>query len=121
MPCPVYSQCHCKFGHSSLHFFFSSRRRHTRLQGDWSSDVCSSDLALGELDIAAERTIRIDCSGIEALDLSAVWLLQRKIEEAQARGARVEIVGRVQIGRASCRERVSDRVVGGTRKMEEHG
>src|SRR2546426_2569912 len=27
-------------------FFFSSRRRHTRLQGDWSSDVCSSDLRL---------------------------------------------------------------------------
>src|SRR5256885_2359336 len=26
-----------------LLFFFSSRRRHTRLQGDWSSDVCSSD------------------------------------------------------------------------------
>src|ERR1022692_742519 len=26
-------------------FFFSSRRRHTRLQGDWSSDVCSSDLS----------------------------------------------------------------------------
>src|SRR5256885_5172579 len=30
-------------GRCSL-FFFSSRRRHTRLQGDWSSDVCSSDL-----------------------------------------------------------------------------
>src|ERR1022692_4077708 len=30
--------CFCFF------FFFSSRRRHTRLQGDWSSDVCSSDL-----------------------------------------------------------------------------
>src|SRR5256885_13582394 len=28
----------------SFFFFFSSRRRHTRLQGDWSSDVCSSDL-----------------------------------------------------------------------------
>src|SRR5256885_1469156 len=27
-----------------LSFLFSSRRRHTRLQGDWSSDVCSSDL-----------------------------------------------------------------------------
>src|SRR5256885_13139429 len=25
-------------------FFFSGRRRHTKLQGDWSSDVCSSDL-----------------------------------------------------------------------------
>src|SRR5256885_16076984 len=30
-----------------LIFFFSSRRRHTRLQGDWSSDVCSSDLPEG--------------------------------------------------------------------------
>src|SRR5205807_6770112 len=28
-------------------FFFSSRRRHTRLQGDWSSDVCFSDLEPG--------------------------------------------------------------------------
>src|SRR3989454_12043365 len=28
-----------------IFFFFSSRRRHTRLQGDWSSDVCSSDLS----------------------------------------------------------------------------
>src|SRR5437879_11777828 len=28
-------------------FFFSSRRRHTRYIGDWSSDVCSSDLAPG--------------------------------------------------------------------------
>src|SRR5437879_3845326 len=27
-------------------FFFSSRRRHTRYLGDWSSDVCSSDLGL---------------------------------------------------------------------------
>src|ERR1019366_9906710 len=27
-----------------LFFFFSSRRRHTRLVSDWSSDVCSSDL-----------------------------------------------------------------------------
>src|SRR5256885_13594360 len=30
-----------------LCYFFSSRRRHTRLQGDWSSDVCSSDLDKG--------------------------------------------------------------------------
>src|SRR5256885_11264977 len=33
--------CEC-----SCMFFFSSRRRHTRLQGDWSSDVCSSDLVV---------------------------------------------------------------------------
>src|SRR5256885_3212667 len=31
-------------------FFFSSRRRHTRLQGDWSSDVCSSDLQGARVD-----------------------------------------------------------------------
>src|SRR5437763_8866686 len=29
------------------YFFFSSRRRHTRYIGDWSSDVCSSDLPAG--------------------------------------------------------------------------
>src|SRR2546429_8676137 len=29
-------------------FFFSSRRRHTRCSRDWSSDVCSSDLAFYE-------------------------------------------------------------------------
>src|SRR5476651_2733148 len=29
-------------------FFFSSRRRHTRYWRDWSSDVCSSDLAPGQ-------------------------------------------------------------------------
>src|SRR5688572_32482212 len=28
-------------------FFFSSRRRHTRFDCDWSSDVCSSDLTAG--------------------------------------------------------------------------
>src|SRR5690348_17818151 len=30
-------------------FFFSSRRRHTRWTGDWSSDVCSSDLGAGDI------------------------------------------------------------------------
>src|SRR5205085_3928749 len=32
------------YGACSFHFFFSSRRRHTRFDCDWSSDVCSSDL-----------------------------------------------------------------------------
>src|SRR5690242_662887 len=37
-------------------FFFSSRRRHTRLTCDWSSDVCSSDLLAGQrLQRAAHR------------------------------------------------------------------
>src|SRR5579863_6838169 len=33
-------------------FFFSSRRRHTRWTGDWSSDVCSSDLASVQITMA---------------------------------------------------------------------
>src|SRR5437867_11694111 len=45
-------------------FFFSSRRRHTRSYGDWSSDVCSSDLSGGSsasqraLAEEAEKTAR---------------------------------------------------------------
>src|SRR5256885_4014476 len=40
-------------------FFFSSRRRHTRLQGDWSSDVCSSDLRTRRRDkLSPDPTVR---------------------------------------------------------------
>src|SRR2546430_10630356 len=35
-------------------FFFSSRRRHTRFDCDWSSDVCSSDLS--EIALASDMT-----------------------------------------------------------------
>src|SRR5690606_40270167 len=39
---------HTKSYLHSFFFFFSSRRRHTRFSRDWSSDVCSSDLAVAE-------------------------------------------------------------------------
>src|SRR5918994_6963664 len=39
-------------------FFFSSRRRHTRLQGDWSSDVCSSDLSAPARAGSTDRNLR---------------------------------------------------------------
>src|SRR5256885_8707818 len=42
---------------SCLIFFFSSRRRHTRLQGDWSSDVCSSDLKQALVTLSRENSI----------------------------------------------------------------
>src|SRR2546428_2643029 len=46
------------YAHSS--FFFSSRRRHTRSDRDWSSDVCSSDLqlALRALDLVRAAAAR---------------------------------------------------------------
>src|SRR5687768_18307897 len=39
-------------------FFFSSRRRHTRCSRDWSSDVCSSDLAPGRARAEFLSTVR---------------------------------------------------------------
>src|SRR5690348_18426216 len=38
-------------------FFFSSRRRHTRWTGDWSSDVCSSDLRYHAVHQPQERIL----------------------------------------------------------------
>src|SRR6266446_3200171 len=52
---------------SRLRFFFSSRRRHTRLQGDWSSDVCSSDLKLFPLSQAASLRANIPGTAVVLL------------------------------------------------------
>src|SRR5574342_1029140 len=41
---------------SCCFFFFSSRRRHTRSGGDWSSDVCSSDLIVRRVVVAIHAT-----------------------------------------------------------------
>src|SRR5256885_9446240 len=51
---------------------FSSRRRHTRLQGDWSSDVCSSDLTLSSTEVFGVR-VRPKTSvelSVQALDIT---------------------------------------------------
>src|SRR5688500_6022253 len=53
-----------------LCYFFSSGRRHTSLQGDWSSDVCSSDLVIvagadgmGKSRIVRDVTLRAQLDG----------------------------------------------------------
>src|SRR5207248_7977305 len=52
-------------------FFFSSRRRHTRSYGDWSSDVCSSDLhEHGSVEVT------------EALDRAVLVRLAAVVDEA---------------------------------------
>src|SRR5205807_6221138 len=92
-------------------FFFSSRRRHTRLQGDWSSDVCSSDLNLnlgsitntihtpsGTSDPTGAVAIVLDSSDTGTLDISSAVL--NGLDDLNPPG----YTG--QIGRASCRERV---------------
>src|SRR3989454_8371002 len=54
--------CVCLFATVVLFvfFFFSSRRRHTRLQGDWSSDVCSSDLRWSRRERPHSNAPRVD-------------------------------------------------------------
>src|SRR6266446_7402704 len=52
-------------------FFFSSRRRHTRLQGDWSSDVCSSDLLGGRVTGGADLGVRRGGAWILSADVVA--------------------------------------------------
>src|SRR2546430_10836791 len=39
-------------------FFFSSRRRHTRFDCDWSSDVCSSDLGVLTIAVTDPQDLR---------------------------------------------------------------
>src|SRR2546426_9026162 len=60
-------------------FFFSSRRRHTRLQGDWSSDVCSSDLDLA------------DAVGVDILQNKLRWLRPRHRRLLRASGDRLPL------------------------------
>src|SRR5438445_13884640 len=51
-----------------LFFFFSSRRRHTRYWRDWSSDVCSSDLAPLEASSGKSQRHRLDRGGNRQLN-----------------------------------------------------
>src|SRR5688500_20190037 len=73
-------------------FFFSSRRRHTRLQGDWSSDVCSSDLMFCELVPFGSQNIGLRRHEFWALDDLSFDLARRSEErrvgkECRTRGS----------------------------------
>src|SRR5437016_13397949 len=104
-----------------LFFFFSSRRRHTILVSDWSSDVCSSDLFKGQRELTGRRRNRDAFQGtgpsLGANPFQGALPFTKKRELSPGlppaspgsvalphwtpRGAHLR-----QIGRASCRERV---------------
>src|SRR5258706_12160342 len=88
-----------------LFFFFSSRRRHTRLVSDWSSDVCSSDLN-DPITILTAVYVR-DGDWIVAWleELPGVATQGATLEEARD-NLRDALQLTIEIGRASCRERV---------------
>src|SRR5207248_7119192 len=94
------------------------RRRHTRSYGDWSSDVCSSDLARAhrepigdhglkgveiERPLEAAETVRQRLEGVDpAARRYGASHLRRKGTDVRSYVNR----GIAEIGRASCRERV---------------
>src|SRR5690606_39611800 len=128
-----------------LLFFFSSRRRHTIFSRDWSSDVCSSDLGTFEPQLVAKHQRRLAGFDEKVLALHARGITTREIqghlkdlyqvevsptlissdrksvvEEVRAWQSRPleAVCPIVQIGRASCRERVERSVVAVQRTIE---
>src|SRR5689334_23683365 len=67
-------------------FFFSSRRRHTRWNCDWSSDVCSSDLAGPQEQRPADRLL----DGLDVVRHSGLRQPQRLGRPGDAAGPRSE-------------------------------
>src|SRR5206468_8579523 len=108
-------------------FFFSSRRRHTRSDRDWSSDVCSSDLRALTGNCGSSTTIR-NCQLAPALGIvpnvmSASVTCSNDGSYFSASTASVNPVLPSEIGRASCRERgdVSERASVGWRQEQDGG
>src|SRR5256886_9844334 len=87
-------------------FFFSSRRRHTRFDCDWSSDVCSSDL------IYYRNLPSYVYNDLEDPEGAAMvtQLLSENEKQRQIQWDLLYDINRhatdTKIGRASCRERV---------------
>src|SRR5256886_4734083 len=84
-------------------FFFSSRRRHTRFDCDWSSDVCSSDLIPG-IQIEFPESIKPSAGYIAEME-------RRRTRPPYSVTMQRDLVIKediriFEIGRASCRERV---------------
>src|SRR5437867_5472936 len=104
----------------SLLFFFSSRRRHTRSYGDWSSDVCSSDLTAATMP-PVYRWIADQPGRFAILELPMPFRESEESERDAVRQIWLLYHGKAradEIGRASCRERVESWVSGGAVKRQ---
>src|SRR6266511_5087592 len=73
-------------------FFFSSRRRHTRFSRDWSSDVCSSDLGMWEVQGNVVRDLA-NLNQIETLPWDSWGLIPSHYDRLEP--ADVELLDRV--------------------------
>src|SRR5688500_19314329 len=105
-------------------FFFSSTRRHTRLQGDRSSDVCSSDLAQSLDDERKAKGFRGPLHGVPVLVKDNLDSHDRMMTTAgslallgSTRPHDSFVVKKLrEIGRAACRERAATPADGAARQ-----
>src|SRR5262249_59184267 len=67
-------------------FFFSSRRRHTRLVSDWSSDVCSSDLEPRRV----ARALAVEAAHVATVGSKARKRAERLLQAADELAQRLE-------------------------------
>src|SRR5687768_17648550 len=86
-------------------FFFSSRRRHTRCSRDWSSDVCSSDLP-APIPMVGIPSASVTWAAMRAGTDSSTIANDPAPSSARASASSWRALAAVEIGRASCRERV---------------
>src|SRR5437867_10340710 len=84
-----------------LMFFFSSRRRHTRSYGDWSSDVCSSDLRFRGTGPVLSQEVYLEPFGTDVL-FAAPRLLHLSV---RANAIVVDDTGGVSVPSAAARFR----------------
>ena len=93
-------------------FFFSSRRRHTRSDRDWSSDVCSSDLVSyirkeGSMHYVRGLMAENNASIYAILPYTSFDLIEEaRFPQSNMESRKKKAFNDIQIGRASCRERV---------------
>src|SRR5437588_1593953 len=88
-------------------FFFSSRRRHTRSLCDWSSDVCSSDLEQSLVGRQSATPVAVPVLPVARDHVQTADDRDRAspaLDQGQ-NGGRLGPAARLEIGRASCRER----------------
>src|SRR5690242_21373979 len=108
---------------SASGFFFSSRRRHTRLTCDWSSDVCSSDLRRTLLAAFAHRAGRalgvIDATALPREAERFVDALRTALRHAQLAGLVPIVHGLEAVVRSEERRVGKEGGCGGGRWLEQ--
>src|SRR2546430_3809321 len=94
-----------------VYFFFSSRRRHTRFDCDWSSDVCSSDLDANVIEKAVFSNVYLNTEAQHAADESTATTVYSALEivTVASRDRRVVYIVRSEERRVGkeCRSRWS--------------